>query len=77
MGHHLWGRTESDSTDVTAKAAAAAAISYERTTATATDHAEGQGRQLEEPGCNCAGAAKRSYPKSEVRGSGQKELPHL
>ena len=29
------------------------------------------------PGCDSAGAAKRSYPTSEVRSSGQKEQPHI
>ena len=28
------------------------------------------------PGCNGVGAAKRSYPLSEARGSGREELPH-
>ena len=37
---------------------------------------QGQGRQLRVPGCNSAGAAKRSYPTPEVRGSGQDKLPH-
>ena len=29
------------------------------------------------PGCDSAGAAKRSYPTSEVRGGGLEEKPHL
>ena len=29
------------------------------------------------PGCDDAGTAKRSYPESKVRGSGQEELPHV
>ena len=29
------------------------------------------------PGCNGAGAAKRSYPTSKVRGGGRDELPHV
>ena len=29
------------------------------------------------PGCDSAGAAKRSYPTSEVRGGGREELPHV
>ena len=29
------------------------------------------------PGCNGAGVAERSYPTSEVRGSGREEKPHL
>ena len=28
------------------------------------------------PGCDGAGAAERSYPTSEARGSGREELPH-
>ena len=29
------------------------------------------------PGCDGAGTAERSYPRSEVRGGGQEELPHV
>ena len=29
------------------------------------------------PGCDSAGMAERSYPTSEVRGSGWEELPHV
>ena len=29
------------------------------------------------PGFDSAGAADRSYPTSEVRGSGREELPHV
>ena len=29
------------------------------------------------PGCVSTGAAKRSYPKSEVRDSSREELPHI
>ena len=29
------------------------------------------------PGCDGAASAKRSYPKSEVRGGGWEELPHV
>ena len=29
------------------------------------------------PGSNCTGAPERSYPTSEVRGSGQEEQPHV
>ena len=52
-------------------------------------HVQGQGQWLRVLGCDGAGmaeksypslrswaAAKRSYPTSEVRGSGQEELPH-
>ena len=28
-------------------------------------------------GCSIAGVAQRSFPTSEVRGSGQEELPHV
>ena len=38
---------------------------------------QGQGRQLRVPGCNSAGAAKRSYPTPEARGFGRKEQPHI
>ena len=31
--------------------------------------------QLRVPGCDSAGAAKRSYPTSEVRGGGREEPP--
>ena len=37
----------------------------------------GQGRRLRVPGCDGAGAAERSYPTSEARDGGQKELPHV
>ena len=39
--------------------------------------ARGQGRLRRVPGCDSAGAAKRSYPTSEVRGGSQEELPHV
>ena len=29
------------------------------------------------PGCDSAGAAKRSYPTPEARGGGREELPHV
>ena len=29
------------------------------------------------PGCDGVGAAQRSYPTSEARGSGREELPHV
>ena len=38
---------------------------------------EGQGRRSRVPGCDGAGVAERSYPISEARDSGQKELPHI
>ena len=38
---------------------------------------QGQGRQLRVPGCNSAGAAKKSYPTPKARGLGQKEQPHI
>ena len=38
--------------------------------------AQGQGRRPRAPGCNCAGAAERSYPTPEVRGRGRDKLPH-
>ena len=34
----------------------------------------GQGRRPRMPGCDTAGAAERTYPASEVRGSGREEL---
>ena len=37
----------------------------------------GQGRRPREPGCNSTGAAKRSFPTSEVRGGGREEKPHV
>ena len=37
---------------------------------------QGQGRRPRVPGCVGTGAAERSYPMSEVRGSGRDELPH-
>ena len=40
-------------------------------------HVRGQGQCLRMPGCDSAGAAKRSYPTSEVRGGGREELPHV
>ena len=40
-------------------------------------HVEGQGQRPRVPGCNGAGTAERSYPASEVRGSGLEELPHV
>ena len=40
-------------------------------------HVRGQGQKLRVPGCDGAGMAERSYPTSEVRGSGKKELPHI
>ena len=53
-------------------------------------HVRGEGQQPRVPGCDGAGTAERSYPSprsgaaagrsyptSEVRGSGQEELPHL
>ena len=38
---------------------------------------QGKGQWLRVLGCDSAGAAKRSYPTSEVRSSGQKEQPHI
>ena len=38
--------------------------------------AQGQGRRPRAPGCDSAGAARRSYPTSEARGGGQEALPH-
>ena len=35
---------------------------------------QGQGWRLRAPGCDSAGAGKRSYPMPEVRGSGLEEL---
>ena len=35
------------------------------------------GQQPRVPGCDGAGTAKKNYPTSEVRGSGQEELPHV
>ena len=39
-------------------------------------HVGSEGQQRRVPGCEGAGIAERSYPASEVRGSGQEELPH-
>ena len=39
-------------------------------------HVGSEGQQQRVPGCEGAGIAERSYPTSEVRGSGQEELPH-
>ena len=39
-------------------------------------HVRGQGQRLRVPGCDGAGMAERSYPTSEVRGSGREEIPH-
>ena len=38
-------------------------------------HVQGQGQRLRVPGCDSAGAAKRSFPESKVRGFGWEELP--
>ena len=38
--------------------------------------AGGQARRLRALGCDCPGAAKRSYPRPETRGSSREELPH-
>ena len=40
-------------------------------------HVRGQWRWPRVPGCNSAAAAERSYPTSEVRGSGHEELPDV
>ena len=40
-------------------------------------HVRGQGRRPRVPGCNSSGAAKRSYPTSEIRSSGREELPYV
>ena len=37
----------------------------------------GQGWRPRAPGCDGIGVAVRSYPMSEVRGSGREELPHV
>ena len=37
----------------------------------------GQGWQPRVPGCDSAGAAERSYPMHEARGSGWEEQPHV
>ena len=37
---------------------------------------QGQWRRPRVPGCNCTGVAERSYPTTEVRGSGQDKLLH-
>ena len=39
-------------------------------------HVRGQGQRLGVAGCNSPGMAEKSYPVSEVRGSGWEELPH-
>ena len=38
---------------------------------------QGQGWWPRVPGCDSVGAVERSYPMSEVRGSGREELPHV
>ena len=38
-------------------------------------HVQGQGQRPRVPGCDSAGAAKRSFPESKVRGCGWEELP--
>ena len=38
---------------------------------------QGQGQQPRVPGCDSAGAAERSYPMHEARGSGWEEEPHV
>ena len=38
---------------------------------------EVRGKRPRVPGCDSTGTAERSYPASKVRGSGQKEQPHL
>ena len=40
-------------------------------------HTQGQGQRPRAPDCDGAGAAERSYPTSEVRGSSREELPHV
>ena len=40
-------------------------------------HDRGQGQRPRAPGCDSAGTTERSYPTSEVRGSGREEKPHL
>ena len=40
-------------------------------------HAQGLGQGPRVPGCDGVGAAQRSYPTSEARGSGREELPHV
>ena len=37
----------------------------------------GQGWWPRVPGCNSAGAVKRSYPQPEARGGSWEELPHV
>ena len=39
-------------------------------------HVRGQGQRPRVPDCEGAGTAERSYPTSEVRGSGREEIPH-
>ena len=39
-------------------------------------HVRVQGRRPRVPGCDRAGAAKRSYPQPEARGGSREELPH-
>ena len=39
-------------------------------------HIRDQGQWPRVPGCDGAGIAERSYPKSEARGGGLKEQPH-
>ena len=40
-------------------------------------HIRGQGQQPRVPGCDGTGTAERSYPTTEVRGSGREELPRV
>ena len=46
-----------------------------RTLPTIKQDLEGQGQRPRVPGCDGAGTAERSYPKSEVRGDGREEIP--
>ena len=47
----------------------------DRTLPTIKQDLEGQGQRPRVPGCDGAGTAERSYPKSEVRGDGREEIP--
>ena len=58
-------------------AAKSARLQWRRNSGEELPHVRGQGQWPRVPGCNGTGAAKRSYPTSEARGSGREEQPHV
>ena len=40
-------------------------------------HVRGQGQRPRVPGCDSAGAARKSYPMPEARGGGREDQPHV